>query len=155
MKSKGFISIYILPLFLTLIFIANDMVSISHDTRKITSNYMSTSSTISVADIGLKYGKLIEGQVDNKASYYVNIIDNNIRVTDNKQSDKYAKVDIVISKNYKTVTIDNEVVMVEYRVVDINSTGYVNNFSKIIKSSYTYENNQNLIDSSNRKDGII
>ncbi|MEF9952613.1 MAG: hypothetical protein RR840_05905 [Clostridium sp.] len=155
-RSSGFISIYLLPLFLAVIFIALDCVYLSNDAKKISSNYMSTVSTLNIADLGLKHGIIAEKNLLKSHSYYLNVIDNSIVVLSNINSRVYSKVNIKVSSYFQAEVINGEKIMVEYREVTVNSKGYVDNYSKTLTKSYKVRIGvENTIDTSTVEGGII
>lgn len=155
-KAKGFISIYLLPLFLVVIAIALDWVYLSSDAKKISSNYMSTVSTLNIADLGIKHGVVREKTLSKGNTYYLNIIDNNIVILPNINSRVYSKVKVDFTSSFETKIINGEKLMVEYRDVTIESKGCVDNYSKTLTKTYRIlVEDKNKINTSTVEGGII
>ncbi|MEG2971983.1 MAG: hypothetical protein RR898_00845 [Clostridium sp.] len=130
-----------MPLFVVLILIASDMASLTVDGRKITSNYMSKSTTINLSDIGIKHAKILETSLNGNKTYYINIVDESIMASDSILSDKYACINIKISKRYESRVVNGQKKMITIKDVNIDSTGIYKKFSNTKKVNYIIENN--------------
>ncbi|MEG2338544.1 MAG: hypothetical protein RSB66_05640 [Clostridium sp.] len=116
------------------------MASLTADGRKITSNYMSKATTINLSDIGIKHAKILEPTLNSNKTYYINIVDESIRASDSILSDKYACINIKISKRYEARVVDGQKKMITIKDINIDSTGTYKKFSNIKKVNYIIEN---------------
>lgn len=108
MKRKGFITLYLLPIFLLIIALSVDVLKGVTSTYKLTNNYFGKERAKAICDIGIKHGvKTSKSELTSK-NYYVNLIDNNLVVSDRSNGSNYVNINISVSKGEKIININIE-----------------------------------------------
>lgn len=127
MKKRGFVIVYLLPIFLVIIALSIDVLQNIKTSFKLTNNYLGKEQAICLSEIGIRHGiNTSKGEMISK-SYYINLINNSIGISEYSEGEMYAKVDISVKE-------DNE----KTKVI-INSNSHYDIFSHSLKSEYILE----------------
>lgn len=123
--KKGFIIIYILPIFLLIIVLSTDILKSVTSTYKLTNNYFGKEKARAICDIGLKHGEKISREELASKEYYINLVNNKLEVSDRINGEDYTRVEILVSKGEEITN------------VSIRSLGKFNRFSHNDDFSYS------------------
>ncbi|MEG0641722.1 MAG: hypothetical protein RR515_03905 [Clostridium sp.] len=108
MKNRGFITIYLIPLFLTMIVISADTLQNATLSQKVINNFIGKEEAKNLAEIGLKHGVKLSREINESRVYYINLIDNNITVSNMYQGNQFAKVSVKINKPMEFIEVGVE-----------------------------------------------
>lgn len=134
MKKRGFVIVYLLPMFLVIIALSIDVLQSVKVSYKLTNNYLGKEQAMYLSEIGIRHGINTSKEEMVSKTYYINLINNNIGVSEHSEGDIYAKVDIIVKE-------DDE----KTKVV-INSNGQYNIFSSSLNSEYILEKEKPDVD---------
>ncbi|KMT21333.1 hypothetical protein [Clostridium cylindrosporum] len=136
--KKGFITIYLLPIFLSLMFISVQVVQSITSSHGLTNNYLGKQKAEYLADIGLKHGIKVSKEEIVAKGYYINLINDNIELSEYFEGSEYTKVTIRVKSSDESITIG------------VESISNVGSYSHKLNHHYTIdiESEENNVDNS-------
>lgn len=131
---------YLLPMFLVIIALSIDVLQSVKISYKLTNNYLGKEQAVYLSEIGIRHGiNTSKGELAPK-SYYINLINNSIGISEYSEGDMFTKVDVLVSEDDEKTKV----------VVESNSQ--YDAFSHQSKSEYILEKEKPSVDNANNVD---
>lgn len=125
MKKKGFITLYLLPIFLSITIVSGEVLKSVTTSYHLTNNYFGKVSAKYLSEIGLKHGINFSRENLSNKEYYINLIDNEISMNSELNGNEYTKVKIATQHSHEEI------------IVNIESRSNVSNYSHTLNYKYS------------------